>query len=93
MRRGIVSIAEVVAVHVGMVDRQGVGNVAALHRKAAAAPKRIVARESGVEVDMPWFSALLGDDIDDTSRGIAAVESTGCTFHYLYALHIAHVKT
>ena len=42
---------------------------------------------------MPRFSALLGDDIDDTSRGIAAVESTGCTFHYLYALHIAHVQS
>ena len=46
-----------------------------------------------VHIQRPGFLALLGDDIDNAARGIAAVKGRSRTFHNLDAFHIVHVQS
>ena len=49
--------------------------------------------QSCAHVQHPRTASLLGDDIDDTSGGIAPIKSTGCSLHNLDAPNISHVQT
>ena len=53
----------------------------------------VVLGKSAVHIQRPGFLTLLGDDIDDAARGIAAVKGRSRTFHNLDALHIVHVQS
>ena len=53
----------------------------------------VVSLEVRLVVESPWLRALLCDDVHHTAAGIAAIERTGCSPHYLDVLHARHVQT
>lgn len=65
----------------------------AVQSEGSAISLLVMLGKSAVHIQRPGFLALLGDDIDDAARGIAAVKGRSCTLHNLDALHIVHVQS